>query len=45
MIQLQETLCQVFPPEEDYEAVLWRALVIVGVSLTAATLFIVALRR
>ena len=40
----QETLCQVFPPEEDYEALIWRALVLVGVSLSAASL-VVALRR
>ena len=44
LLTFQDTLCQVFPPEEDYEAQVWRALVLVGVGLTAASL-VMAFRK
>ena len=38
------TLCQVFPPEQDYESQIWKGLMLVGVGLTAATLFMLSKR-
>lgn len=38
------TLLKVFPPEEDYESQVWKALLLIGVGLTAATLIMLTRR-
>lgn len=40
----QATLCEVFPQESDYEATIWKSLLITGMGLTAVAT-IIALNR